>query len=437
MKGARAVRVYVCSDFRDMRAERRVQEAIVFPELSKRALSLGLELAKIDPCYGANEEENVIGLLGERYGKVLDPVPEGLLTRHPWLRGRAGLGLLELELLLAERNLVPAARRSFFYLRDPRFLAAVPPDRRGDFQTENALAAGKLGELKFRIRSSGRPVFNGYPCRWDAATCEVGGLEAFARQVIEDLWAAISTDYPQGGSGVLGGPPSTLLEHKKIVVTVAISCDGKSVFSGDRDGVVKHWGSDDILSGEAGNTGLKGGAGSSPREEEGADTQPRAAPDTRHPDPGAREQALSPPSKSAVHVDENVQFTVYRPGVVEPGWWYPMLAFAHLEELPDDAPEGEPEPLEEVKRQARQILGSQVSNYKESTEESRAAVPREGEITFVPRVDGARSTRRGGPSSGWKACTGKSSGCRRLRSWTVRPPRGAWWCSSGASSWRK
>jgi len=35
-----------------------------------------------------------------------------------------------------------------------------------------------------------------------------------------------------------------------------------------------------------------------------------------------------------LYLDENVQFTVYRPTRVQPAKWYPLLAFAHLAEAP-------------------------------------------------------------------------------------------------------
>lgn len=88
------------------------------------------------------------------------------------------------------------------------------------------------------------------------------------------------------------------------------------------------------------------------------------------------------------YLDENVQFTVYRPGTIRPQKWYTMLAFAHLSERPPDAPEDEPDPLEEVQRQARQVLGEQAADYQDIRQESRLAVPREGELTFVPEVTG-------------------------------------------------
>lgn len=87
-------------------------------------------------------------------------------------------------------------------------------------------------------------------------------------------------------------------------------------------------------------------------------------------------------------LDENVQFTVYRPKVVRPEEWYDLPAFAHLDELPLDACKEQPHPIEEVKRQAAQILGPQASAYRDSTEDSSRAVPRGGEITFLPEIEG-------------------------------------------------
>lgn len=84
--------------------------------------------------------------------------------------------------------------------------------------------------------------------------------------------------------------------------------------------------------------------------------------------------------------DENVQFSVYRPGTIAPERWYPMLVFAHLSER--RAGQDEPDPLEEVARQARQVLDGQPTDFKRLTQDSAGVVPREGEITFVPAAQG-------------------------------------------------
>lgn len=87
-------------------------------------------------------------------------------------------------------------------------------------------------------------------------------------------------------------------------------------------------------------------------------------------------------------IDENVQFTIYRPNSVAPRNWYCLLAFAHLSKLPDDAPADAVDPVAEMTRQAESILGSQASQYGNLTTDSSSGVPRGDEITFVPELEG-------------------------------------------------
>ena len=87
-------------------------------------------------------------------------------------------------------------------------------------------------------------------------------------------------------------------------------------------------------------------------------------------------------------LDENVQFTVYRPREIIPVRWYKMLIFTHLDERPAWLDASEPSPLEEVQDEAQRILGPRLETYRKTTEESRLAVPREGEITLVPEMQG-------------------------------------------------
>lgn len=105
-------------------------------------------------------------------------------------------------------------------------------------------------------------------------------------------------------------------------------------------------------------------------------------------EPEARQDEEAP-----LYVDENVQFTVYRPNRVAPQKWYTLLAFAHLSELPADAPaEVTSARAEQIKAQVRgeaeKILGKQIADYRETAEDSARAVPRRGEITFVPFING-------------------------------------------------
>ena len=92
-----------------------------------------------------------------------------------------------------------------------------------------------------------------------------------------------------------------------------------------------------------------------------------------------------PASPSEPVYDENVQFTVYRPNVLAPQAWHTMLAFAHLAEAIAD---GDPDPVQEVERQAQQLLGEDFDDFSRSAQDASQAVPREGTITFVPIVEG-------------------------------------------------
>jgi hypothetical protein len=105
---------------------------------------------------------------------------------------------------------------------------------------------------------------------------------------------------------------------------------------------------------------------------------------------GARTEVRRAPQPSAkpLPLDENVQFTAFRPAAVQPARWYPLLAFAHLSKRPPDAPPDAPDPIQEVHRQAKQVLGELAAGYQNLVQDTRQAVPREGEITFVLDLPG-------------------------------------------------
>lgn len=86
-------------------------------------------------------------------------------------------------------------------------------------------------------------------------------------------------------------------------------------------------------------------------------------------------------------LDDDVQFTVYRPAAIPPGRWCTMVAFAHKTE-PADPDFGPPDPVAEVKRQARTALGDAVDSYVTAAEEAASSLARGSEVTFVPQMDG-------------------------------------------------
>ena len=112
----------------------------------------------------------------------------------------------------------------------------------------------------------------------------------------------------------------------------------------------------------------------------GRDLVPQSPPPVKKP--------CSPTRHPRPLLDENVQFTVFRPRVVAPEIWCPLLAFAHLAERRPDAPPEELDPVEQVKRQAEKVLDEKYPQYQELVQDSAQGIPREGELTFLPEIPG-------------------------------------------------
>jgi hypothetical protein len=311
-----------------MDGERAIVEGLVLPELRARAAKLGIEVSLFDPVKDTGESWDLarrfreieacrpffIALIGERYGDPPSAVPLGLVAAQPWLAEDPGRSVLELEILHGVLRDPERAVGSFFYFRDSRFPSYAPEHHRGRLAAENEEAAGRLSRLKDRIRASGRPVFDGYPCGWSEGLERASRLDALAERMLDDLWRAIQEQARE------------------------------------------------------------------PRD-------PADVPVYELPTPAEPMRAHLPPEK-ALPVHEDVQFTVYRPRAVEPMKWYPLLAFAHLSELPEDAPADAPDPIEEVKAQAQRVLGDLAQGYGDVKQDSRYAVPHEAEITFLPEIPG-------------------------------------------------
>ena len=109
--------------------------------------------------------------------------------------------------------------------------------------------------------------------------------------------------------------------------------------------------------------------------------EPRGAPPT--PAPWAPQRPESPPrvidGSAPSVIDENVQFTVYRPVALQVEVWHTVLAFAHVAapRHPSDR-----DPIAEVERQARALLGPDSSRYRHTASDSRAGVPLATGITL-------------------------------------------------------
>jgi hypothetical protein len=138
------------------------------------------------------------------------------------------------------------------------------------------------------------------------------------------------------------------------------------------------------------------------------DTPQHLATGSMDPPPEARaalpEAPMSPPESPSVApraaaalsqtvVDENVQFTVFRPRELVPDEWQPLLAFTHLASERSDV---------EVKRQAEAVLKHVIGEYRQVVQDAQDAVPRDEVLRLVPKVPGVEfePAERGFPCRG-------------------------------------
>ena len=88
-----------------------------------------------------------------------------------------------------------------------------------------------------------------------------------------------------------------------------------------------------------------------------------------------------------LQLDDDVQFTVYRPSRVQPDRWYPLLAFAHRTEPVEDSTGEMVNPLDEVERQAASLLSSSPGSFDFLRADSEAGLRRGTDLLFEPWVE--------------------------------------------------
>lgn len=201
-------RLFISSTFRDMMAEREHLVKHVLPAVRAFCRERGLQCTEVDLRWGITAEQArqgrivgicldelhdhlpfFIGILGSRYGWVpeaeeFEKQPD-VLRRYPWLHRavQAGRSIVEMEMVEGVLYNPGMAGRALFYVRDP---AADAPRA----EPESSEAAARLAELKWRIRTSGFPMREGFT-----------SPEMLGRWVLEDLCAMIDRHHPRTDPG--------------------------------------------------------------------------------------------------------------------------------------------------------------------------------------------------------------------------------------------
>lgn len=201
-------RLFISSTFRDMMAEREHLVKHVLPAVRAFCRERGLQCTEVDLRWGITAEQArqgrivgicldelhdhlpfFIGILGSRYGWIpeageFEKQPD-VLRRYPWLLRavQAGRSIVEMEMVEGVLHNPGMAGRAIFYVRDP----AVDRLR---VEPESSETAARLAELKWRIRTSGFPMREGFTCP-----------EMLGRWVLEDLCAMIDRHHPRTDPG--------------------------------------------------------------------------------------------------------------------------------------------------------------------------------------------------------------------------------------------
>ena len=106
---------------------------------------------------------------------------------------------------------------------------------------------------------------------------------------------------------------------------------------------------------------------------------------------GAQTSIPATSTKPRTSLDADVGFTVHAPPTLPAGEWTKLLAFAHRALDADEAESVDyDDPVAEVARQAREVLGAKADDYRAHAENSSMLIPREHELTFALQAHGVR-----------------------------------------------
>ncbi len=191
------IRIFISSTFSDMEKERTYFNEVLVPRFNRICAARGVSFFSVDLRWGITEEEQVdgqvlpiclgeidkcrpffIGILGNRYGSVLEEVPAGLGESIPWIVGKEGKSITELEMLYAvldkEKN--EGVKNCAFYFRDDELSTEWYGESKQD---------EKLSELKSAIRGDG-----------DLPVSDYSTLEEFGERVTADILAWLDNEFP-------------------------------------------------------------------------------------------------------------------------------------------------------------------------------------------------------------------------------------------------
>ena len=192
------IRVFLSSTFADMQNERHYFNTILQPKLSEMCQSRGVSFFSVDLRWGITEEEQLggkvlpiclsevdkcrpyfIGIIGNRYGWVIHEITENMRKTIPWLAGKEGKSITELEMLygVLDEELHTETKNSAFYIRSEQLSKTFYPQEEAEPEA--------LARLK-------ETVMQNPHIRSD----EYSSLEQFGELILRDFREWLDREYP-------------------------------------------------------------------------------------------------------------------------------------------------------------------------------------------------------------------------------------------------
>lgn len=200
------IRVFLSSTFLDMEQERHYFNTVLVPEMSRMCHARGVSFFSIDLRWGITEEDQIsgkvipiclreidlcrpyfIGMVGNRYGSVPEDVTPDVIRLFPWLEGKIGKSVTELEMLygVLDRQKQNAASDCIFMLRDDALTAEMYPA----IVPEDEEKAFLLRKLKETIRNDA-----------DVPVYDYRSMDEFGKGILEAFSKWLTNAFPQTDS---------------------------------------------------------------------------------------------------------------------------------------------------------------------------------------------------------------------------------------------
>lgn len=192
------IRVFLSSTFADMQNERNYFSMFVQPKLRAMCEERGVSFFSVDLRWGITEEDQIndkvlpiclseidkcrpyfIGIIGNRYGSIVHKITDNMQNTIPWLEGKAGKSITELEMLYGalDREINSKIGNCAFYIRDSKLSESLFPHEESEPE----------GLVRLKETITQNPEI--HSARYDS-------VEKFGELILKDFTVWLDTQYP-------------------------------------------------------------------------------------------------------------------------------------------------------------------------------------------------------------------------------------------------